>query len=44
MKFNYARDGGDPAADNPVQGTVGADGRWDPGATSEAGAGNERPA
>jgi serine/threonine-protein kinase RsbW len=43
MTFHYARDG-DPAADNPVQGTVGADGRWDPGAASEAGAGNERPA
>jgi serine/threonine-protein kinase RsbW len=43
MLFNYARDG-DPAAENPVQGTVGADGRWDPGAASEAGAGYVRPA
>jgi serine/threonine-protein kinase RsbW len=29
MKFNYARDV-DPAEENPVQGTVGDDGRWDP--------------
>jgi anti-sigma regulatory factor (Ser/Thr protein kinase) len=29
MTFNFARDG-DPADENPVQGTVGADGRWDP--------------
>ncbi len=29
MTFNFARDG-DPADDNPVTGTVGADGRWDP--------------
>jgi serine/threonine-protein kinase RsbW len=34
MTFNYARDG-DPAEENPVQGTVGNDGRWDPGATRE---------
>jgi serine/threonine-protein kinase RsbW len=32
MTFNYARNG-DPAHDNPVQGTVGDDGRWDPDAT-----------
>ena len=35
MTFNYARDG-DPAADNPVQGSVGHDGRWDPDAAREA--------
>jgi anti-sigma regulatory factor (Ser/Thr protein kinase) len=35
MTFNYARNG-DPAEDNPVQGTVGDDGRWDPDATREA--------
>jgi anti-sigma regulatory factor (Ser/Thr protein kinase) len=29
MTFNYAREG-DPAEDNPVPGTVGEDGRWDP--------------
>ena len=29
MTFNFARDG-DPADENPVQGTVGNDGRWDP--------------
>jgi anti-sigma regulatory factor (Ser/Thr protein kinase) len=34
MTFHYARDG-DPAEDNPVQGTVGDDGRWDPDATRE---------
>ena len=34
MTFNYARDG-DPAAENPVQGSVGEDGRWDPDATRE---------
>jgi anti-sigma regulatory factor (Ser/Thr protein kinase) len=28
MTFRYARDG-DPAEDNPVQGSVGDDGRWD---------------
>ena len=32
MTFNYARDG-DPAAENPVTGTVGSDGRWDPDGT-----------
>jgi anti-sigma regulatory factor (Ser/Thr protein kinase) len=35
MTFSYSREGGDPAAANPVQGTVGDDGRWDPGATRE---------
>jgi anti-sigma regulatory factor (Ser/Thr protein kinase) len=30
MTFNYSRDG-DPADQNPVSGTVGDDGRWDPG-------------
>jgi serine/threonine-protein kinase RsbW len=35
MTFGYTRDGGDPAHANPVTGTVGADGRWDPGAKSE---------
>jgi hypothetical protein len=35
MTFSYSREGGDPAAANPVQGTVGDDGRWDPGATHE---------
>ena len=34
MTFNYARDG-DPADDNPVTGTVGSDGRWDPEAERE---------
>jgi serine/threonine-protein kinase RsbW len=34
MTFTYAREG-DPARDNPVTGGVGADGRWDPNATSE---------
>jgi serine/threonine-protein kinase RsbW len=34
MTFNYARDG-DPVDDNPVQGSVGDDGRWDPDATRE---------
>ncbi len=29
MTFNFARDG-DPVDDNPVTGTVGTDGRWDP--------------
>ena len=32
MTFNYARNG-DPVDDNPVPGTVGDDGRWDPDAT-----------
>ena len=31
MTFSYARDG-DPAQANPVTGTVGEDGRWDPDA------------
>lgn len=31
MTFAYDRDG-DPVDDNPVQGTVGADGKWDPDA------------
>lgn len=34
MTFNYARDG-DPVDDNPVTGTVGSDGRWDPEAERE---------
>ena len=34
MTFNYAREG-DPAAENPVQGSVGSDGRWDPDAARE---------
>jgi anti-sigma regulatory factor (Ser/Thr protein kinase) len=34
MTFRYARDG-DPVEENPVPGTVGDDGRWDPGATRE---------
>ena len=34
MTFRYARDG-DPAETHPVQGSVGDDGRWDPGATHE---------
>ena len=38
MTFSYARDS-DPAAANPVTGTVGEDGRWDPDATREAPAG-----
>jgi serine/threonine-protein kinase RsbW len=33
MTFSYARDD-DPAAANPVPGTVGIDGRWDPEAPS----------
>ena len=36
MTFSYHRDG-DPVEDNPVTGTVGADGRWDPDAPSPAG-------
>jgi serine/threonine-protein kinase RsbW len=31
MTFVYERDG-DPVDENPVRGTVGADGKWDPGA------------
>ena len=38
MTFSYARDA-DPAAANPVTGTIGKDGRWDPDATREAPAG-----
>jgi serine/threonine-protein kinase RsbW len=34
MTFHYARDG-DPVEDNPVQGSVGDDGRWDPDAHRE---------
>ena len=34
MTFAYTRDS-DPAAANPVAGTVGIDGRWDPEAPSE---------
>jgi serine/threonine-protein kinase RsbW len=33
MTFAFLREG-DPAAENPVPGTVGADGRWDPDAGS----------
>jgi serine/threonine-protein kinase RsbW len=36
MTFAYNRDS-DPAADNPVTGGVGEDGRWDPGEGSPAG-------
>ena len=39
MTFRYARER-DPVAENPVQGTVGENGRWDPDARSEASAGN----
>ena len=38
MTFHYARSG-DPAEDNPVPGSIGDDGRWDPGATRETPAG-----
>ena len=31
MTFEYVREG-DPVEDNPVKGTVGDDGRWDPDA------------
>jgi anti-sigma regulatory factor (Ser/Thr protein kinase) len=34
MTFAYAREA-DPAEANPVTGTVGSDGRWDPGAEPE---------
>ena len=34
MTFNYTRDG-DPVDENPVTGTVGTDGRWDPNAERE---------
>ena len=38
MTFDYVREG-DPVEDNPVQGTVGDDGRWDPDASRETPAG-----
>jgi anti-sigma regulatory factor (Ser/Thr protein kinase) len=38
MTFDYVRDG-DPVEENPVQGTVGDDGRWDPEAPRETPAG-----
>jgi serine/threonine-protein kinase RsbW len=38
MKFEYAREG-DPVEENPVPGTVGNDGRWDPDASRETPAG-----
>jgi serine/threonine-protein kinase RsbW len=38
MSFIYARDS-DPAQENPVPGTVGDDGRWDPDASRETPAG-----
>jgi serine/threonine-protein kinase RsbW len=38
MTFTYARET-DPAQENPVPGSVGDDGRWDPGATRETPAG-----
>jgi serine/threonine-protein kinase RsbW len=38
MTFAYER-AGDPAASNPVTGSVGVDGRWDPDATTTDGAG-----
>ena len=34
MTFLYAREA-DPVEDNPVRGTIGQDGRWDPGASRE---------
>jgi serine/threonine-protein kinase RsbW len=34
LTFHYARDS-DPAAENPVPGTIGDDGRWDPDASRE---------
>jgi anti-sigma regulatory factor (Ser/Thr protein kinase) len=34
MTFSFARDG-DPVEENPVPGTVGDDGRWDPDASRE---------
>ena len=37
MTFAYARDG-DPADANPVSGTIGPDGRWDPNADGAAAA------
>jgi serine/threonine-protein kinase RsbW len=38
MTFHYARES-DPAEGNPVTGTVGDDGRWDPGAAHETSTG-----
>jgi serine/threonine-protein kinase RsbW len=38
MTFAYARES-DPSASNPVTGTVGQDGRWDPDASRETPAG-----
>jgi serine/threonine-protein kinase RsbW len=38
MTFNYAREH-DPVDENPVQGTVGDDGRWDPEGTRTRGQG-----
>jgi anti-sigma regulatory factor (Ser/Thr protein kinase) len=35
MTFHYARNG-DPVEENPVQGSIGDDGRWDPDAGREA--------
>jgi len=35
MRFAYVRDG-DPAEDNPIPGTIGDDGRWDPDADPDA--------
>ena len=37
MTFSYTRDM-DPADANPVTGTVGEDGRWDPDAPAHGGA------
>jgi anti-sigma regulatory factor (Ser/Thr protein kinase) len=34
MTFHYGRDG-DPADENPVRGTIGEDGRWNPDASRE---------
>jgi serine/threonine-protein kinase RsbW len=38
MTFSYARER-DPAEENPVTGTVGTDGRWDPDAEADNGGG-----
>jgi serine/threonine-protein kinase RsbW len=38
MTFTHAREA-DPVRDNPVPGTIGDDGRWDPGAARETPAG-----
>ena len=35
MRFAYVRDG-DPAEDNPIPGTIGDDGRWDPDGDPDA--------